>query len=153
MLHLANEVRRYLVDEGLVRNPEDLEAGSLPPCFVEYEEGCPSAADYSEETGIETDAVCNITYQGSEATNYYEGFREVRIISIEVRAETSKTALDLAQEITESLDDKVHEVLGDLLVSNCRMVEAPSRISWRYPGQGSTFVCSFRIGYRRSDAA
>lgn len=153
MLYLANEVRKYLIDQDLVRSPEALEQAPFPPCFVEFEEGCPAAGDLTEETGVDVPAVVNITYQASEPTNYYEGFREVRVLSIEVRSDKSQTALDLAEQITQSLDDKVHEVLGGLLVSNCRMVEAPTRINWRYPGQGATFVCSFRIGYRRSDAA
>lgn len=153
MLFLANEIRNYLIEEDLVRSPEALDEEPLAPCFVEYEEGCPAADDLAEETGVEVPAVVNITYQGSEPTNYYEGFREVRIVSLEVRATKSRDALELAEEITQALDDKVHEELGNLLVSNCRMVEAPNRISWRYPGQGATYVCSFRIGYRRSDAA
>lgn len=150
-LYLANEIRNELVNEGIARGPEDVELSPLAPCFVEAPEGCPAPDDVAANNGEDVDAVINITYLGGEPTNYYEGFREVRGIGIEVRAKDSKTGIDLCQEIAENLDDKVHETLGSLLVSNCRLIEQPTRISWRYPGPGSTYQMAFRVGLRRSD--
>lgn len=150
-LYLANEIRNYLLDEDIARSPEDVELAPLPPCFVEAEEGCPAPDDVAESHGEEVSAVINLVYQGGEPTLYYEGFREVRVIGVEVRAVDSKTAIDLCQQIAESLDDKVHATLGNLLVSNCRMIEQPTRVPWRYPGAGPTFAISFRVGLRRSD--
>jgi hypothetical protein len=150
-LYLANEIRNYLLDQGVARSPEEVELAPLPPCFVEAEEGCPAPDDVAASHDEEVSAVINLIYQGGEPTNYYEGFREVRVIGVEVRAIDTKTAIDLCQQIAESLDDKVHAVLGSLLVSNCRLIEQPSRVPWRYPGAGATFAMSFRVGLRRSD--
>ena len=150
-LYLANEFRKQLIDSGIARSPEDLEAAPLPPCFVEAEEGCPAPDDVARNNAEEVPAVINIIYQGGEPTSYYEGFREVRGIGIEIRAIDSKTAIDLAQDIQEELDDLVHEQIGDLLVSNCLLVEQLTRVPWRYTGVGSTFAMSFRVGLRRSD--
>lgn len=150
-LYLANEIRNFLVDEEVARSPEEVESAPLPPCFVEAEEGCPAPDDVAASHEEEVPAVINLVYQGGEPTLYYEGFREVRIISVEVRAIDTKTAIDLCQQIAEVLDDKVHAELGNLLVSNCRMIEQPTRVPWRYPGAGPTFAMSFRVGLRRSD--
>lgn len=150
-LYLVNEIREHLCNEGIARKPEDVELGPLPPCFVEAPEGCPAPDDVAASHNEQVDAVINVIYQGGEPTNSFEGFREVRGIGIEVRARDAKTAIDLSQDIAELLDDKIHEEIGSLLVSNCRLVEQPTRISWRYPGPGVTYTLSFRVGLRRSD--
>jgi hypothetical protein len=150
-LYLANEIRAELIDQGIARGPEDLEMAPLPPCFVEAPEGCPAPDDVSKSHNEEVSAVINVIYQGGEPTRSFEGFREVRGIGIEVRSTDARTGIDLCQEITEALDDKIHEQIGQLLVSNCTLLEAPTRVPWRYTGPGVTYSISFRIGLRRSD--
>ena len=150
-LYLANEIREYLIEEGIARSPEDVELAPLPPCFVEAPEGCPAPDDVAESHGEQVDAVINLVYQGGEPTNYYEGFREVRVIGVEVRGKDAKTALDLCQTLAESMDDKVHFSFNNLLVSNCLLIEQPTRVPWRYPEPGPTYAMSFRVGLRRSD--
>ena len=150
-LYLANEIREYLIEEGIARSPEDVELAPLPPCFVEAEEGCPAPDDVAVSHEETVDAVINLVYQGGEPTNYYEGFREVRVIGVEVRSIDTKTGIDLCQEIAEALDDKVHFEFNNLLVSNCLLLEQPTRVPWRYPAAGPTYAMSFRVGLRRSD--
>jgi hypothetical protein len=150
-LYLANEIRQELIDQGITRAPENVELAPLPPCFVEAPEGCPAPDDVAKNNGEEVSAVVNVTYQGGEPTQSFEGFREVRGIGIEVRSADAKTGIDLCQEIAEALDDKIHALLGDLLVSNCTLIEQPTRVPWRYPGPGVTYTMSFRVGLRRSD--
>ena len=150
-LYLANEIREYLIEEGIARSPEDVELAPLPPCFVEAEEGCPAPDDVAASHEEEVPAVINLIYQGGEPTNYYEGFREVRVIGVEVRSIDTKTGIDLCQEIAEALDDKVHFQFNNLLVSNCLLIEQATRVPWRYPAAGPTYAMSFRVGLRRSD--
>lgn len=150
-LYLANEIRAELIDQGIARSPEGVELAPLPPCFVEAPEGCPAPDDVAKNNQEEVPAVINVIYQGGEPTASFEGFREVRGIGIEVRAKDAKTGIDLCQEIAEALDDKIHDTVGALLVSNCTLVEQPTRVPWRYAGPGVTYAISFRIGLRRSD--
>lgn len=150
-LYLANEVRAELIAQGIARAPEDVDMAPLPPCFVEAPEGCPAPDDVARNNSEEVRAVINVIYQGGEPTSSFEGFREVRGIGIEIRAIDAKTGIDLAEQIAEELDDRIHAYLGELLVSNCLLVEQPTRVPWRYTGPGVTYAISFRVGLRRSD--
>lgn len=150
-LFLANEMRAALCDLGIARLPEDTVLAPLPPCFVEAPEGCPAPDDVAKSHSEEVPAVINLTYQGGEPTEPFEGFREVRVVAVEVRSVDGKTGIELCEDIAVSLDDQIHAQIGELLVSNCRLLEQPSRVPWRYPGTGHTYSMSFRIGLRRSD--
>lgn len=107
-LIVVEQLRAYLVAQGIVRNAES--AGAAPPCWLNPRDGAkePVSPDLSAVTLVQTLAVPQDVL--------HQPFLQEPIVDVLIRATTSPRAELLQRAIRGVLADKRLLTMGDLLV-------------------------------------
>lgn len=126
MKHLAQELRSFLVDEGICRLPSDDEAEGKP-CYCELAEGAPAPDDL--EGAASDTAVVHISRAGGMPTPSLHGFYEVSRVEVIIRSTTAPEGEEVATMISDALSDRRCYELGNLHIEES-LITIPLQ---RYP--------------------
>lgn len=110
-LFLVEQLRAYLVAQGIVRNAET--TGPLPPCWMNPRDGA------REPTGSDLAAVTLIQTLAIPQPGEVQRFLEEPIVDVVVRATSDPRAQLLHRQIRGVLADRDLFTMGSLLVERC----------------------------------
>lgn len=145
MKTLAEELRQYLVAQGICRYPKVPPSGTLVPCYAERLEGAP---DPNSLTGNEaTNTLVHIAQNGGIGSQAYlgEAFEEpyLDIVVRTDKEENVAVGLEVQRKIVRALNDKVEFDMGDVRVNHCLVRMPFRRISSPLVGEGYEWQATF----------
>lgn len=147
MKRIGKALADYLIDEGLVRTPQDeidFETGeSLPVIFVEPTDGAPSPEDLENEA--ETDITLTIQSSGGFGSDPYNGFLDRRTFNLLFRCKRNKEKdlIDFSNSIDAILDDKRAWIMADLRIEIAQLYRPLQALPVSDPEQGSVFISEY----------
>ena len=139
----VQELRDYLVDEGLVRYEGT--AGTDPVCYLDLPGGAPSPADEGE------DVVVYLKTSGGFAGRRFTGYGRDLTVDIHIRCTTDGLALAhyLAMEIDNRLTDEENITLNTLDVELSQVLAPFDLVPVSDPEAGLYFVGKYAFFVRR----
>lgn len=133
------EVQRYLISAGFVRDPETSNS-TLPPLWVAPDEGTPAPGEGAAPE-LHTDAVAGIFRAPGIAPRPYEGFIRIDAVDFVIRVLDVKDAVNFEASVRVLMNDKRGWWMGRMLVESSQLARDLQQID------ASTVATTFNFQY------
>lgn len=148
MTTLSDNVRNYLIAQGVVRDPRT--PGPLPPCWRQPSDGTPAPGEGSNPTEVGPTVVIGLVRSGGMTTPRFESAWRRDIVDIWIRTITWPQTEAFYALAREKLIDKFNWQMGTMKVIESREWRALAVLDAN-SSQGYTAQCAVMFETYASD--